>query len=101
LDILDAVPPQLVRLIPPQLDSQMTNLELTLSNYATNSGINAQTQAQTDNSTALGQAFDQAKMDDSFYLPPEAFDNPEFKRGPETVPLAGRQGRPDDHLPRG
>jgi len=29
----------------------------------------------------MGQAFDQAKNDDSFYLPPEAFDNPEFKRG--------------------
>jgi putative drug exporter of the RND superfamily len=81
LDKLDAVQPQLVRLIPPQIDSQMTNLELTLSNYATNSGINAQTRAQTDTATALGQAFDQAKMDDSFYMPPEAFDNPEFKRG--------------------
>jgi RND superfamily putative drug exporter len=81
LDKLDAVQPRLVKLIPPQIDSQMTNLELTLSNYATNSGINAQTQAQTDNATALGQAFDQAKMDDSFYMPPEAFVNPEFKRG--------------------
>jgi hypothetical protein len=56
------------------VDSQMTNLELKQSNYATNSGINSQTQAQTDTATALG-------MDDSFYLPPEAFDNPEFKRG--------------------
>lgn len=81
LDQLDAVQPQLVQLIPPQIDSQMKNLELTLSNYATNSGINAQTKAMADNSTALGQAFDAAKMDDSFYLPPEAFDNPEFKRG--------------------
>ncbi len=29
----------------------------------------------------MGEAFDDAKNDDSFYLPPEAFDNPEFKRG--------------------
>ena len=29
----------------------------------------------------MGQAFDAAKNDDSFYLPPEAFDNPDFKRG--------------------
>jgi len=29
----------------------------------------------------MGQAFDKAKNDDSFYLPPEAFDNPDFKRG--------------------
>jgi RND superfamily putative drug exporter len=29
----------------------------------------------------MGKAFDSAKNDDSFYLPPEAFDNPDFKRG--------------------
>ena len=34
-----------------------------------------------ENSTAMGQAFDASKNDDSFYLPPEAFDNPDFKRG--------------------
>ena len=33
------------------------------------------------NATAMGQAFDAAKNDDTFYLPPEAFDNPDFKRG--------------------
>ncbi len=34
-----------------------------------------------ENSTAMGQAFDASKNDDSFYLPPEVFDNPDFKRG--------------------
>ncbi len=29
----------------------------------------------------MGKAFDASKNDDSFYLPPEAFDNPDFKRG--------------------
>ncbi|MGH3596876.1 MAG: RND family transporter, partial [Mycobacterium sp.] len=81
LDKLDALQPQLVALIPPQIASQEKNLEIALSNYATNSGINAQTRANTDTATALGQAYDAAKNDDSFYLPPEAFDNPEFKRG--------------------
>ena len=38
-------------------------------------------QAMQDNPTAMGQAFDDAKNDDSFYLPPEVFDNPDFKRG--------------------
>ena len=28
-----------------------------------------------------GEAFDKSKNDDSFYLPPEAFDNADFKRG--------------------
>jgi putative drug exporter of the RND superfamily len=29
----------------------------------------------------IGQAYDASKTDDSFYLPPEAFTNPEFQRG--------------------
>jgi putative drug exporter of the RND superfamily len=81
LDKLDAGQKKLVTLLPPQIADQEKNLRLTLSNYATNSGINAQTRANTDTATALGQAFDAAKIDDSFYLPPEAFANPEFKRG--------------------
>ena len=30
---------------------------------------------------AMGEAFDASWNDDSFYLPPEVFDNPDFKRG--------------------
>jgi putative drug exporter of the RND superfamily len=81
LDKLDALQPQLVALLPPQIASQLTNLELTLNNYATNSGINNQSAFANDNPAALGQAFDKAKNDDSFYLPPEVFNNAEFKRG--------------------
>ncbi|MBV9350210.1 MAG: MMPL family transporter [Mycobacterium sp.] len=81
LDKLDAIQPQLVGLIPPQIASQETNLELTLKNYATNSGISKQSATANDNPAALGQAFDKSKNDDSFYLPPEVFDNPDFKRG--------------------
>jgi putative drug exporter of the RND superfamily len=81
LDKLDAGQQQLVKLLPPQIADQSKNLELTLSNFATNSGINGQTRANTDTATALGQAYDAAKNDDSFYLPPEAFDNAELKRG--------------------
>jgi putative drug exporter of the RND superfamily len=81
LDRLDALQPKLVALIPPQISSQEINRELTLASYATQSGIYAQTQAAIDNATALGRAFDAAKNDDTFYLPPEVFDNPDFKRG--------------------
>src|SRR6202012_5652897 len=34
----------------------------------------------SDNATAMGQAFDAAKNDDSFYLPPEIFQNKDFQR---------------------
>ena len=78
---LDALQPKLLALLPPQLANQQTNRDLTLTNYATTSGIDEQSQAALNNSTALGQAYDASKTDDSFYLPPEAFTNPEFLRG--------------------
>ncbi|WP_157521438.1 MMPL family transporter, partial [Mycobacterium sp. ACS4331] len=49
--------------------------------YQTQKGMQDQMSAMQENSTAMGQAFDAAKNDDSFYLPPETFDNPDFKRG--------------------
>ena len=78
---LDALQPKLLALIPPQIAIQQTNRDLTMTNYATTSGIYDQSAAALENSTALGQAYDASKTDDSFYLPPEAFTNPEFQRG--------------------
>jgi putative drug exporter of the RND superfamily len=49
--------------------------------YQTQKGMQDQMAAAQENSTAMGEAFDASQNDDSFYLPPETFDNPEFKRG--------------------
>ncbi len=81
LDKLDQIQPKLVALIPPQIESQQHNLDTIMSNYATTMGLNAQAKAQADNATAQGDAFDKAKNDDTFYLPPEAFKSPDFARG--------------------
>ncbi|HEX9832152.1 MAG TPA: MMPL family transporter [Mycobacterium sp.] len=81
LDKLNALQPQLLALIPAQIASQETSRDLTMTNYATQSGITANSAAALENATAMGQAFDAAKNDDSFYLPPEVFSNPEFQRG--------------------
>jgi putative drug exporter of the RND superfamily len=81
LDKLDKIQPQLVALIPPQIASQQRNLDTIMSNYATTIGLNEQARAQSDNATAESDAFDKAKNDDSFYLPPEAFKSPDFARG--------------------
>ena len=81
LDKLDSTQQQLLTLIPPQIDIQEKNRQLTMNNYATQSGTNTQSDEALRNSTTIGQAFDTAKNDDSFYLPPEAFDNADFKRG--------------------
>ncbi|MGC7323079.1 MMPL family RND transporter, partial [Mycobacteroides abscessus subsp. massiliense] len=79
LNKLDALQPRLVDLIPPQIEIQEKNRDLTQSNYAINNGTNTQNAESTRTATELGKAFDDAKNDDSFYLPPEAFDNPAFK----------------------
>jgi putative drug exporter of the RND superfamily len=81
LDRLDQIQPQLVALIPPQIASQERNLDTIMSNYATTKGLNDQQEALSDNATAMGEAFDKAKNDDTFYLPPEAFKSPDFARG--------------------
>ena len=81
LDNLDALQPKLLALLPPQIAIQEKNRDLILSNYATTAGINTQTEEAIRNATALGQAFDAAKNDDTFYLPPDAFENPNFQRG--------------------
>ncbi|WP_319448730.1 MULTISPECIES: MMPL family transporter [unclassified Mycobacterium] len=81
LDKLNALQPQLVALIPPQIAVQEANRDLLRSNYATTAGTDAQSAEALKTATALGKAFDDAKNDDSFYLPPEAFDNPDFQRG--------------------
>jgi RND superfamily putative drug exporter len=81
LDKLDQIQPKLVALIPPQIESQQRNLDTIMSNYATTMGLNEQSKAQSDNATAQGDAFDKARNDDTFYLPPEAFKSPDFARG--------------------
>jgi putative drug exporter of the RND superfamily len=78
---LDELQPRLLALIPPQIENQNTNRDLTMTNYATTSGIYDQTAKALENSTALGAAYDASNTDDSFYLPPEAFSNPDFLRG--------------------
>ena len=57
----------------------MQQMQLTMQ--STQSGMYDQIQSMQENQTAMGKAFDDSKNDDSFYLPPEVFDNPDFKRG--------------------
>lgn len=81
LDKLNALQPQLLALIPEQIAVQERNKALAETNYATQSGLVQQSAEALKNADAMGQAFDQAKDDSTFYLPPEVFDNSEFKRG--------------------
>jgi putative drug exporter of the RND superfamily len=80
-DRLDTLMPQLISLLPPIIDATTTMRTMTMTMYSSFSGLLDQMDAAQQNATAMGKAFDAAKNDDSFYLPPEVFDNPDFKRG--------------------
>jgi RND superfamily putative drug exporter len=81
LEKLDALMPQLVALMPSQIETMKSMKTMMLTMYATQKGQQDQQAEASENSSAMGEAFDDARNDDSFYLPPEVFDNADFKRG--------------------
>ena len=81
LEHLDSLMPQLVSLMPEMISTMKTMKTMMLTMYQSQKGMQDQMAALQENSTAMGEAFDASKNDDSFYLPPEVFDNPDFQRG--------------------
>ena len=78
---LDALMPQMVQMMGPTVESMKRMRVMMLSMQATQAGQQEQMKAMDQNSTAMGDAFNDAHNDDTFYLPPEIFDNADFKRG--------------------
>lgn len=81
LEHTDQLMPQMVEQLPPMINITKDIRNTILSMYSTFNGLISQIDRMTDTSTVLGQVFDAAKNDDFFYLPPEAFENEDFKRG--------------------
>ncbi|MDT7731937.1 MAG: putative drug exporter of the superfamily [Mycobacterium sp.] len=81
LERLDTLMPQLVALMPAQIATMKSMQHITLTMYQSQKSQQDQQKAMQENQGAMGQAFDESKNDDSFYLPPEVFDNADFKRG--------------------
>ncbi len=81
MDRLDALMPKMLTIFPPMIENMRTMRTTMLTMQSTMGGLQDQMQEMQDNATAMGQAFDAARNDDSFYLPPEVFENEEFKRG--------------------
>ncbi len=78
---LDALMPQMAAMMVPTVESMKRMRIMMLTMQATQAGQQDQQAAMDQNSTAMGQAFNDSHNDDTFYLPPEIFDNAEFKRG--------------------
>jgi RND superfamily putative drug exporter len=81
LQKLDTLMPQLVAIMPAQIETMKSMQQITLTMYQSQNSQQNQMKAMQENQNAMGQAFDASKNDDSFYLPPEVFNNADFKRG--------------------
>ncbi|OBG29791.1 RND family transporter [Mycobacterium sp. 852002-51057_SCH5723018] len=71
----------MLALIPTMIATMKTTKGITLTLYQTFSAMLNQMEAMSNTAVVMGQSFDAAKNDDMFYLPPEAFDNPDFQTG--------------------
>ncbi|MEN4446315.1 MULTISPECIES: MMPL family transporter [unclassified Mycobacterium] len=73
--------PKMVATMPKQIASMKHQKQVLLNQYQMQKAQQDQTIAMQKTGTAMSEAFDAAKNDDSFYLPPEAFETADFQRG--------------------
>lgn len=78
---IDAILPQMRQQFPPIIAVAQSMRASLLTMHSSFSGLIDQMSKMTDTASAMGQAFDNSKSGDYFYLPPEAFSNPDFQRG--------------------
>jgi putative drug exporter of the RND superfamily len=83
IDKIDMILPQLDAVLPQVITTLKTVRALTMATTSTFSGLMHQADELSDGSTFMGKAFDDSHNDDSFFLAPEAFKNPDFQRGLE------------------
>jgi RND superfamily putative drug exporter len=81
LERLDSLMPQLMAVMPPQIETMKKMQTQMLSMHSSQASQQDQQAAMSDNQSAMGDAFNNSHNDDTFYLPPEIFDNKDFKRG--------------------
>jgi putative drug exporter of the RND superfamily len=79
MDQMDSLLPQLVAQFPPMIATLQSARTMMQTMHSTMSGVFGEMDDMTQNANAMGQAFDAAKNDDSFYLPPEIFQNKDFQ----------------------
>ena len=80
---LNELMPQMIAIMPEMKQTMVNMREMMLTMQQTQQGMQEQQRIMQETSTAMGKAFNEAMNDDSFYLPEEAFDNPDFAKGLE------------------
>ena len=73
--------PQMAAVLPAQIQTLKNQKQIMLNQYQAQRMQQDQNMANLDDNTAMGEAFDAARNDDTFYLPPEAFETADFQRG--------------------
>jgi RND superfamily putative drug exporter len=81
LERLDSLMPQLLALMPPQIETMKSMQKMMLTMHSSQASQQDQQAAMNENQSAMSDAFNDSHNDDTFYLPPEIFDNKDFKRG--------------------
>jgi RND superfamily putative drug exporter len=81
MEKMDAIMPEMLKIMTPMVAMMKSMHTMMLSMHSTMAGTQDQGAAMQSKGNPMGQAYDTSKNDDSFYLPPEVFDNPDFKRG--------------------
>ncbi|WP_255794735.1 MMPL/RND family transporter [Mycobacteroides abscessus] len=76
-----AVIPQIAAQLPPIIAVARSMRGTLLTMHSSFSNLITQLAQMTDTASAMGHAFDASRSGDYFYLPPEAFQNPDFQRG--------------------
>ncbi|WP_396931372.1 RND family transporter [Mycolicibacterium sp.] len=78
---LDSIMPQMIPLMESSIESMKRMRIMMLTLQSTQSGMQDQIAAMNDGSAAMAAAFNDSLNDDTFYAPPEIFDNDTVKRG--------------------
>lgn len=81
MDRMDQLMPQMLPVLRTTIDSMGRMRDFMVATHSVMAGTQAQQQELAKGATEIGLYFDQAKNDDFFYLPPDVFTNPDFKRG--------------------
>jgi putative drug exporter of the RND superfamily len=81
LERLDSLMPELLALMPPQIETMKSMQKMMLTMHSSQASQQDQQAAMNENQSAMSNAFNDSHNDDTFYLPPEIFDNKDFKRG--------------------
>ncbi|CAN5307981.1 RND family transporter [soil metagenome] len=77
---MNALFPEMLAQFPPMISTMENMQQMMLTMHQTMYGMYSAMDEAGEGATEMGKAFDAAKNDDSFYLPPEVFDNADFRR---------------------